>query len=179
MPGPEEEALRDLVRARETLRLDLMRARHRLSKMLMRHGIQFDDGRVDRPASRMAEDRVLGVAGGADHAAGPGRHDRRASPPPRSPGAGEGSRTCLAPRGETQVGRLRCLRGVDTLTAVGPSAEVGDFERFARAKQGMSYLGLVPSQSTTGNTRRLGSITKTGSAHARPPAARRGGLALP
>jgi transposase len=46
VPGPEEEALRDLVRARETLRLDLMRARHRLSKMLMRHGVQFDDGRA-------------------------------------------------------------------------------------------------------------------------------------
>ena len=46
VPGSEEEALRDLVRARETLRLDLMRARHRLSKMLMRHGIQFDDGRA-------------------------------------------------------------------------------------------------------------------------------------
>ena len=46
VPGPEEEALRDLVRARETLRLDLMRARHRLSKLLLRHGIQFDDGRA-------------------------------------------------------------------------------------------------------------------------------------
>ena len=66
-----------------------------------------------------------------------------------------------------QVGRLRCLRGVDTLTAVGLCAEVGDFERFARAEQLMSYLGLVPSESTTGNSRRLGSITKTGSAHAR------------
>jgi hypothetical protein len=46
VPGPEEEALRDLVRARETLRLDLMRARHRLSKLLLRHGVQFDDGRA-------------------------------------------------------------------------------------------------------------------------------------
>jgi transposase len=44
VPGPEEEALRDLVRARETLRLDLMRARHRLSKLLLRRGIQFDNG---------------------------------------------------------------------------------------------------------------------------------------
>src|ERR1035437_4115992 len=46
VPGPEEEALRDLVRARETLRLDLMRARHRLSKLLLRHGIRFDDGQA-------------------------------------------------------------------------------------------------------------------------------------
>ena len=62
---------------------------------------------------------------------------------------------------------MRCLRGVDTLTAVGLCAEVGDFERFARAEQLMSYLGLVPSENTTGQQRRLGSITKTGSAHAR------------
>src|SRR5205085_3816829 len=66
-----------------------------------------------------------------------------------------------------QVGRLRCLRGVDTLTAVGLCAEIGDFERFARAEQLMSYVGLVPCESTTGQQRRLGSITKTGSEHAR------------
>jgi transposase len=68
---------------------------------------------------------------------------------------------------QVQVGRLRCLRGVDTLTAVGLCSEVGDFERFARAGQLMSYTGLVPSESTTGQQRRLGSITKTGSGHAR------------
>jgi transposase len=66
-----------------------------------------------------------------------------------------------------QVGRLRCLRGVDTLTAVGLCAEIGDFERFARAEQLSSYVGLVPSESSTGQQRRLGSITKTGSGHAR------------
>jgi len=66
-----------------------------------------------------------------------------------------------------QVGRLRCLRGIDTLSAVGLCAEIGDFERFARAEQLMSYVGLVPSESTTGARRRLGAITKTGSGHAR------------
>ena len=66
-----------------------------------------------------------------------------------------------------QVARLRCLRGIDTLTAVGLCAEIGDFERFARAEQLMSYVGLVPSESTTGQQRRLGAITKTGSSHAR------------
>jgi hypothetical protein len=77
-----------------------------------------------------------------------------------------------------QVGRLRCLRGIDTLTAVGLCAEIGDFERFARAEQLMSYIGLVPCENTTGQQRRLGSITKTGSG-SRPPAAGRGSLALP
>ena len=66
-----------------------------------------------------------------------------------------------------QLGRLRCLRGVDTLTAVGLCAEIGDFERFAKAEQLMSYVGLVPCENTTGQQRRLGSITKTGSEHAR------------
>ena len=46
VPGDEEEALRDLVRARESVRVDLMRCRHRLSKLLLRHGIRFDDGRA-------------------------------------------------------------------------------------------------------------------------------------
>src|SRR2546421_2817749 len=55
-----------------------------------------------------------------------------------------------------QVGRLRCLRGVDTLTAVGLCSEIGDFERFARAEQLMSYIGVVPSEATTGQQRRLG-----------------------
>src|SRR5436305_10277499 len=46
VPGPEEEALRDLVRAREAVRADLMRCRHRLSKLLLRHGMRFDDGQA-------------------------------------------------------------------------------------------------------------------------------------
>ena len=66
-----------------------------------------------------------------------------------------------------EVGRLRCLRGVDTLTAVGLCAEIGDFGRFGRAGQLMSYLGLVPSEHSTGESRRLGSITRSGSRHAR------------
>ena len=68
---------------------------------------------------------------------------------------------------QPQVARLRCLRGIDTLTAAGLCAEIGDFERFARAEQLMSYVGLVPSEHTTGQQRRLGAITKTGSGHAR------------
>ena len=68
---------------------------------------------------------------------------------------------------EQTVARLRCLRGIDTLSAVGLCAEVGEFTRFAKARQLMSYLGLTPSEDTSGEKRRLGSITKTGSRHAR------------
>jgi transposase len=62
---------------------------------------------------------------------------------------------------------LRCLRGIDTLTAVGLCVEIGDFQRFARAGQLASYLGVVPSEHSSGQQRRLGAITKSGSRHAR------------
>jgi transposase len=167
VPGAEEEALRDLVRAREQVRVDLMRSRHRLSKLLLRHGIRFEDGDAWTDRHRQwlqtielawpaAQATLLDVRGAIDALV----HRRDAlereivSMLPSSPW-------------REQVGVLRCLRGVDTLTAVGLCAEVGDFQRFARAEQLMSYLGLVPSESSTGQQRRLGSITKTGSAHAR------------
>ena len=167
VPGLEEEALRDLVRAREAVRVDLMRCRHRLSKLLLRHGIRFDDGPAWTQRHRdwlqtitlpwpAAQATMLDAEGAIDALAH--RRDQL-----------EREIVALVPGSPwvVQVGRLRCLRGVDTLTAVGLCAEVGDFERFARAEQLMSYVGLVPCESTTGQQRRLGSITKTGSGHAR------------
>jgi transposase len=67
----------------------------------------------------------------------------------------------------TQIARLRCLRGIETLSAAGLCCEIGDFARFARAAQLASFVGLVPSEDSTGDRRRLGAITKTGSRHAR------------
>jgi transposase len=167
VPGDEEEALRDLVRAREAVRVDLMRWRHRLSKLLLRHGIRFDDGRawterhrqwlstvtLDWPASQTTLQDTKGAIDALCH-----RREQL-----------EREILCLLPTAPwtVQAGRLRCLRGIDTLTAVGLCAEIGDFERFARAGQLMSYVGLVPAEASTGEQRRLGSITKTGSGHAR------------
>ena len=65
------------------------------------------------------------------------------------------------------VARLRCLRGIDTLSAVGLCAEIGDFARFESPAKLMHYLGLVPSENSSGQARRQGAITKTGSRHAR------------
>lgn len=167
VPGPEEEALRDLVRSREAIRMDLMRARHRLSKLLLRHGIRFDDGHAWTERHRRwlgtielewpaAQTTLLDCRGAIDALAI--RRDQL-----------EREIIAILPScpWTVQVGRLRCLRGVDTLTAVGLCSEIGDFERFARAEQLMSYIGVVPSEATTGQHRRLGAITKTGSAHAR------------
>jgi transposase len=167
VPGDEEEAIRDLVRAREAVRVDLMRCRHRLSKLLLRHGIRFDDGAAWTERHRQwlstvslpwpaAQATLLDVRGAIDALC-----HRRDSLEREILAVLPGSPWTI------QVGRLRCLRGVDTLTAVGLCAEIGDFERFARAEQLMSYIGLVPSESTTGQQRRLGSITKTGSGYAR------------
>ena len=167
VPGPEEEALRDLVRAREAVRMDLMRARHRLSKLLLRHGVRFDDGHAWTDHHRQwlqridlgwpaAQTTLLDCRGAIDALVI--RRDQL-----------EREIVAILPTSPwtVQVARLRCLRGVDTLTAVGLCAEIGDFERFAGAEQLMSYIGVVPSEATTGQQRRLGSITKTGSGHAR------------
>ncbi|HUY58244.1 MAG TPA: IS110 family transposase [Solirubrobacteraceae bacterium] len=168
VPSTEEEALRDLVRAREDVRGDLMRARHRMSKLLLRHEIVFEGpgsnwttrhrewlGRLEL-SDRGAQVTLLDYLGAIDALIV--RRD-----------ALEGTIGELVPSSPwaQSVARLRCLRGMDTLSAVGLCAEIGDWRRFARAGQLMSYVGLVPSEDSSGERRRQGSITKTGSRHAR------------
>lgn len=68
---------------------------------------------------------------------------------------------------KAMVGRLRCLRGIDTLSAMALIAEVCDFARFEHPRELMAYLGLVPSERSSGNKQRRGGITKTGNSHAR------------
>ena len=168
VPGAEEEALRDLVRAREQVRVDLMRCRHRLSKLLLRHGIRFEDGNAWTERHRQwlatvvlkwpaAQATLLDVRGAIDALAHrrDGLERQIVATLPSSPWT-------------AQVGVLRCLRGVDTLSAVGLCAEVGDFNRFARAEQLMSYVGLVPwrtrpgSSGGSGRSRRPGPRTPAG-----------------
>jgi transposase len=166
VPGPEEEALRDLVRAREDVRVDLMRARHRLSKLLLRHGVRFEDRAwTERHARWLAQVELAQPAAQATLV------DYRGAVEVLVHRRGELERqiTAAVPcSGWAElVARLRCLRGIDTLSAVGLCCELGDFARFARAGQVMSFVGLVPSEDSTGERRRLGSITKTGSGHAR------------
>jgi transposase len=168
VPSTEEEALRDLVRAREDIRGDLMRARHRMSKLLLRHDVRFDGtaaawtthhrawlSRVDL-GDQGAQVTLLDYLGAIDALL-----IRRATLETTIDELIPGS-----PWTDT-IGRLRCLRGIDTLSAVGLCAEIGDWRRFAHAGQVMSYLGLVPSEDSTGSSRRQGAITKTGSGHGR------------
>jgi transposase len=168
VPGVEEEALRDLVRAREDLRGDLMRARHRLAKLLLRHEVRFDGPQANwtqahlgwlagvqlaQPASQRALEDYRGAVG----ALMVRREQLEAEIAQALP---------ASPWAQT-ARRLMCLRGIDTLTAAGLCAEIGDFARFKHPAQVMSYLGVVPSEQSSGQRRRQGPITKSGSQHAR------------
>ncbi len=168
VPTIEEEALRDLVRAREALRGDLMRARQRMGKLLLRHDVRYEENASTWSAShrawlrkvdlgeRGAQATLLDYLGAVDALVI--RRDALE--------ATIGELIGDSPWAQT-VARLRCLRGIDTLSAVGLCAEIGNFERFERPGPLMSYLGLVPSENSSGETRRQGAITKSGSRHAR------------
>ena len=167
VPRVEEEALRDLVRAREDVRGDLMRARQRLSKLLLRHGILYEDSSSTWTQRHRAWLRAQDLGGGAqatllDYLGAIDTLELRRGTLERT----ISELVPSSPYAQT-VARLRCLRGIDTLSAVGLAAEIGDFERFAKPGRLMSYIGLVPSENSSGETRRQGAITKTGSRHAR------------
>jgi transposase len=168
VPSPEQEALRDLVRAREDVRVDLMRARQRLSKLLLRHDVRYEDttSRWGERHRRWLAQIDLGQPGAqatlTDYVGAVEALELRR-------GTLEAAIAQLVPDTPCAeaVARLRCLRGIDTLSAVGLAVEIGDFDRFERPGQLMSYVGLVPSEHSTGQTRRQGHITKSGSQHAR------------
>jgi transposase len=166
VPTEAEEAARDLVRAREDCRGDLMRARHRLSKLLLRQGLVWEQTawtgaheawlrshRFDRRGVQLAFDEALDAVLSV-HA----RRDRL--------DAAITEMATADPVLAGPVGRLRCLRGVSTLTATGLCVEVADWHRFTGSTIG-AYLGLVPSEFSSGARRVQGGITKTGNAHAR------------
>lgn len=168
IPTDQEEAARDLLRCREDICADLLRARHRLSKFLLRHGRRFT-------ATKKAWSK---------------RHDAwlRAQTWPL-PALDQTHRAYLRAVEEivarlrtveedlralldleplrARVQRLRCFRGIDDLTALTIAAELGDPRRFATAPSVMAYVGLVPSEHSSGARRVQGGITKTGNAHLR------------
>lgn len=167
VPSVADEQFRDVIRAIEDCRGDLMRARHRLGKMLLRREIRWTG-----PGSPWTQKHMIWLRSlrfedlCSAEAAQPGdrrgvaavgddlleRGDQRRSPGDEHLDAGE-------------VVDERGLR-IDTLSAAGLCAEVGDWQRF-RPKQLSGFLGIVPTEHTSDTKRRQGSITKSGSAHAR------------
>ena len=167
VPDEVEEGGRDLIRCRDDIRRDVLRWRHRLLKLLTRHGRMYVAGRnwsqahwrwireqrFDVPPLQRAFEATLFTLEQA--LARQAELDKEiealaATVPYREP-----------------VGWLRCFRGIDTLSAMILLAEVIDFQRFHRPRELMAYLGLVPSEYSSGETQRRGALTKAGNAHAR------------
>jgi transposase len=162
-PTPEEEAVRDLCRARDDAREDYQRCRHRLGKLLLRRGLHFSGHNWTerhrrwinslqwvQPAERVVVDDYLLAIDQLE--ARLREFDARLSEiaqtdPYREP-----------------VGWLRCFRGIDTLTAVLILAELHDVRRFHSARALMAYVGLVPGEDSSGEQQRRGRITRTGNA---------------
>jgi transposase len=168
IPSVEREQLRDLVRCREDIRADLVRARHRIGNFLLRREIYWEG--TGEAWTRKHRSWLTSIKF-ADHASRSTladylhAHDVLIARRDQVEADLAELATCV-PCAHT-VARLRCLRGIDTLTALGLCSEIGEWERFDHPDQLASYLGIVPSEHTTGQQRRLGSITKAGSTHAR------------
>lgn len=167
-PTPAQEGLRDLVRCRDDLRRARTAARHRIGKQLLRYGRVYREGkkawtlryrawlrrqRLDDPLAHAALEHMLLHLEAID--AEIAALDRRLDEIARS------QPWC------DPVRWLCCFRGISTLTALGLLAEIGDFRRFASARELMSFLGLTVGEYSSGARRLRGSITKTGNSHAR------------
>lgn len=170
VPDAATEALRDLVRAREVAKQDQLRARHRVSKFLLRHGHHRPEGMrawTGRHAQWLAgltfalptlqvvfDDYRGNLALLAERVA-------------RLEQAIEAALPTLAPPQQALVRALATLRGVRTVTAATLVSELGTLRRFASPRQLMGYAGLVPREHSSGSGVHRGAITKTGNAHLR------------
>jgi transposase len=166
VPSRELEAARDLVRAREDARLDRMRDRLRLSKFCLRHG-----RRLPTQSWGVARRKWLAVQR-FEFAAQQQTFDSYVHALDLVERRIEALERAIRDSAEQRqwrqlVAKLRCLRGIDTLTALALVTEIGDFERFQSAEEFMAFVGLVPSEHSSGEKRRQGSITKAGNAHVR------------
>ena len=160
-PTAEAEAVRDLVRARDDAREDLQRCRHRLGKLLLRRGLHY----AGRNWTRGHRQWINGLAWA--HAAERAVVEDYLVAIDHTEARLIELDTQLATVAETEpyrepVGWLRCFRGIETLTAMSMLAELHDLRRFASAPALMAYLGLVPSEASSGEKQRRGRITRTG-----------------
>jgi len=167
VPDDAHEAMRDLVRARATARRVLGKARQHLQGFLLRHGRIYTGTRgwtrafrrwlttvcFDHPAQQIVlQDYIHAVDDGESRLTRLERQIEDLLPS-----------WSMAP----VVEAIQAMRGVGLIVAVTVVAEVGDFSRFANPRQLMAYLGLVPSEHSSGTSVRRGGITKAGSALAR------------
>jgi transposase len=168
IPSEQEEAARDLLRCREDIRADLLRAKHRLSKFLLRHGRRFTGTKkawTKRHAAWLHAQRWP-IAALEQTQRAYGRAVDEAIGRLRAVDAELRDLLTIEPL-RARVERLRCFRGIDDLTALTIAAELGDARRFPSAPRVMAFTGLVPSEYSSGAKQARGRITKTGNAHLR------------
>lgn len=166
VPTPAQEALRDLVRAREDAQEDLLRRRHRVSKFLLRQGRRYE-GRTwtqtfvrwlgsqtfDNPdMNDFFRESLLAIEQEQERIR---RLDKKIEEAATRPEVAE------------TVAKLRTLRGIDTLSAMTIITELFDLKRFASPRELMAFIGLVPKERSSGATQWRGKITKAGNAHLR------------
>ena len=167
VPTADEEAVRDLVRAREDIRKDLMAARHRLSKFLLRHGRRYTQGtnwtQRHWAWARMQTFEHAAARATFDHYTLQVHHLEERL---RALDA-DLAQIAASPAYRSAVERLTCLRGISQLSAISLLAELQDLRRFEHPRQLMAFVGLVPSERSSGLKERRGHITKTGNSHAR------------
>jgi len=167
VPDEEDESVRDYLRARDDLQGDLKRAKQRLLKFLLRLGHSYESQSYWTLKHRawlksihfthvmQKETFDTYYAHVVDIEERLRDMDRRIEEIARSQ------------RYRSRVDRLRCLRGVDYLTAMAFICEICDFRRFPSAESFMAYLGLVPGEHSSGEKRHQRSITKAGNSHLR------------
>ena len=167
-PSPAEEALRDLIRTREDFKADRRIARQRLRSFLLRHGRAYPKG--SGTWTRPHRQWLSAQAFGEPTADATWRHLLAAHAVRASQLDALDAEIAAAAAAEplaAPVARLRCFRGIATLSAATIVAETCDFARFPTAASFMAFTGLVPSEHSSGVSSRHGSITKTGNRHIR------------
>jgi transposase len=167
VPDCEDEAMRDLTRAREDAKIDEKKSKQRLQAFLLRHGQRY---RGKSPWSRAYMNWIADIK--MPHQAQQivlqeyvDTYNQRLL---RVERLIEQIRQLLPQwRFAPVVEALQSLRGVSLIVAVTTIAEIGDLNRFDHPQKLMGYLGLVPSEDSSGNRIRRGAITKTGNGHVR------------
>lgn len=168
VPDEEDEALRDLVRIREDAKEDLLRARHRLSKFLLRHDLRppagiknwskkhrlwLDTLKFEQDALRVTFQEYLHAINEIES-----RIQRL-----ETEIHVQATQSVHAP----VIQALQALRGIAEVSATTLVAEIGQFSRFSNPRQLMAFVGVTPSEYSSGGSRRQGGITKAGNSHVR------------
>ncbi len=168
VPDQEQEAMRDLTRAREDMKHLERQARQRLCAFLLRHGQRYESGKSKwtqaywRWLERIKFSHRVQQTVFQEYIDSVKQQQQRVADLEQAMHEAMADWT-LAP----VVTGLMALRGCRLITAMTVVAELGDITRFDSPRQLMSYLGLVPSESSSGPKTRRGGITKTGNGHVR------------